>query len=98
MSTKKSRRQLRPQLWSWRAESLGGVGHPDDARVSGRSDTAAVLCLVSSGLGETRQQTFAVGAHASAFLRLCSGVDATAARSPLLRLERSEEHTSELQS
>src|SRR6266446_3081188 len=84
---KKSRRQLRPQLWAWRAESLGGVGRPDDARIFGRSDPAAVLCLVSRGVGETWQQTVAVGAHARAVFRLCSRVDATAARSSVLRLE-----------
>jgi len=54
--------------------------------------TAALLCLVSSGVGQAGEQTPAMGTDASVVLCLCPGVHAAAARSPLVR--REEAHPS----
>src|SRR5712692_150912 len=50
------------KLWSWHEKSLWGVCPGNDAGVFGGPDPAALLCLVSSGMGQAGQQPPAVGA------------------------------------
>ena len=87
-----SRLPLRAQLRAWREESLGGVCHAHDAGVFGGSDAAALLRFVSGRVGEAWQQAPVVGAHALAVLYLRTGIYASTARSPVLRLEKAQTH------
>ena len=64
----KSGLPLRAQLWTWHAESFCCVCPAHDAGVLGGPDSAAVLCLVPSGLGQAGQQTHALGADESPVL------------------------------
>ncbi len=82
--------EFRTQLWPWRATSLCGVCHADDAGIFGGPGAAAVLCLVPSGLAEAREQAPAVGADARIVLYLCLDVHAPAVRSPLVWFQEVE--------
>ena len=56
------------QLRSWRAASVCGVCHPDDAGVCDGLGAAALLRLNPSGMGQTGQQASVVGAHTGVVL------------------------------